>query len=597
MNLMEKKNKITEFFDNKIEELKQMHLVEYYIQEPCFRDIMRPFDVETLSLKDLQKMIYLYEYREEHPAVFGMLNDIYDNLDVDENLIQKRWVSRIPKELDFEEIMKRCTKRLIEIKKVQNQVDIEVSAFNDAVAAASPYMTDKKSRKKALKNLKSESKGTMTTYKYYTLIQEYYKELQQRERQYQSDIKKLTNHLKKVKNIILELPKYQNLDDIDFALLNEIDKDLNGIIDEKIYEIIFKSILEYQKERYDRYKLAKESLDQTEKQDTLRRMFSRFNIDFEGFDQDIKDYLYQLEDLNSFYDKMKSIGISKSTELTLDYIKMIQDISTKMIDSFKYLISHNLISTETFAKRLPEYQENEKRVLENSKIMLERRLNYSNNLYNEEILFNDPNKVEKTDKLLSSYRENITSADYNYFKDESNFDLLDILIENEIDIYCFDSYLLSKEDIKNLNKRLQICTMLDIDVYSEKGNLNRTFLLGNGFYCKEEELDEYLTNSKYIDQNIIEELEQVSRTEIDKTITSLPEVIALEEYVSDDNSCYNINGLIISRNKVLRNLTYFKNNNKLNENTIINSIFYNMNVNDEEVLKVKSIISKESVKN
>ena len=166
-------------------------------------------------------------------------------------------------------------------------------------------------------------------------------------------------------------------------------------------------------------------------------------------------------------------------------------------------------------------------------------------------------------------------------------DALDFLIENGLNISLLDNNKLTKEEMYNFIKRTQICLSLDIDIYTAGGNINRSFLLGKGFYCKAEDLDKYMLVSQLEDEEVIKELKEAKRDHINDEIYNLEGIKKLEGYRSEDGLTYEIEEMSLSRPKVMRNLTYFYEQNKITENNTLQSIIFNSNLENKEIEIIK----------
>ena len=187
---------------------------------------------------------------------------------------------------------------------------------------------------------------------------------------------------------------------------------------------------------------------------------------------------------------------------------------------------------------------------------------------------------------------------FNYLNDSYNFDIFDILIENGIDIDLLDENVLSKDDIENFIKRIYICLSLNIPIYTKSGNINRSFLLGNNFYAQDDSLDDYILKSRYENEELNNYIKNNLRNKIHYDINIIEEYKRLEMFKSKDELYYDIDGIIISRPKVMRNLTLFHNSNLINKDSILTSIIYNSYLSDEEIELIKKrIFSKVKRKN
>ena len=198
---------------------------------------------------------------------------------------------------------------------------------------------------------------------------------------------------------------------------------------------------------------------------------------------------------------------------------------------------------------------------------------------NEKVLLLDPNYLRQALLLAKKYSLDLNNEQILLsLTNKYIFDYLDILIElNIIDILKTDQSFLNG-DLPNIIKRIIICQKLNIKIINKNNKLLSMIKTGNNFYLNENELDEYIENSviNFISSKTLSKLTTSQRLELANPPKELD--------IYEKNGNYLINGIIISKNKVLRNLTICDN---LEEAILFGSI---LGLND--ILKIKETIQK-----
>lgn len=392
---------------------------------------------------------------------------------------------------------------------------------------------------------------------------------------------KRTSTIKKLEKIKVYLNdlNINNLDKIDFNLLNKIDSNM--------YKYIFEDLFKKQKETYDRvyydYDMSKKMLDAN----YLKQLFSKFNIDYYALNDDIKELLVNSKQIENLEKNMELLKIEKD-DITYELILFLLNTHTKIIREYVYYINSNIVSKKMLLNNLDLFSN--KDFIEKCMLMQNNNLSLLNKIYSDDILLKDKEDLIFNNKLLKIYKRNNEDNNYIYLYDSYNFDILDFLIENGLNATLLDNIFLSKLEVEKFIKRVLICQNLDIPLYTKSGNVNRSFLLGNNFYSTDDDLDDYILKSIYENEELIKYIKDNKRNIINYNINEIEAFIRLEDNYLFDELYYDINGIIISRAKVMRNLSLFYNNNMINEDTILASIIYNTNLSDEEIRLVKESI-------
>lgn len=374
----------------------------------------------------------------------------------------------------------------------------------------------------------------------------------------------------------------KNLNNLNFSLLQST---YFGALED-----IFKIVFDYQEQLYKKAQAINTNLNENETTVTIEDVLREENMLLSVASKEEKEQLLIEEDPLTFVKKIKALNITTNNILTKEFITLLDSYSLKEINGYSYLIEKGYISRDTAFKFMSETTSLDK-INANLEFLMEQKIDPKLPNYDENILFLPMEQLERNkDLLFTFYHKNKLDNNFNYLCDSLYMDVLDFFIENGLDLSLLDNNQLTKEEMYNFIKRTQICSSLDIDIYTPSGNINRSFLLGKGFYCKAEDLDEYRIVSDLEDGCVLEELKNAKRDHINEKIYTLEEVENLEKYRSEDGLTYEIEELILSRPKVMRNLTYFYEQNKITENNILQSIIFNSNLEDKEIETIKEKI-------
>ena len=283
--------------------------------------------------------------------------------------------------------------------------------------------------------------------------------------------------------------------------------------------------------------LSNQTLDELDKKLAFLKQYLSFVLEENNLPKILKTNIEILKSIAIYYQTEK---LSRQTILSLNILTN-EEIYTKVSNNIKLLPSQKNINEKVLLLD-PNYLR--------QALLLAKK--YSLDLNNEQIL------LSLTNKYI--------------------FDYLDILIElNIIDILKTDQSFLNG-DLPNIIKRIIICQKLNIKIINKNNKLLSMIKTGNNFYLNENELDEYIENSviNFISSKTLSKLTTSQRLELANPPKELD--------IYEKNGNYLINGIIISKNKVLRNLTICDN---LEEAILFGSI---LGLND--ILKIKETIQK-----
>lgn len=597
--------------EGRIEVLKKCRLAEYEIKAPYFEKAKNSLNVETIDIEELDRMLLLYEFREYPISMFIDLVNAYEeqkdstfleNMNSKGELPFFKTTNRKSKKIDidaFEDFY------VYDDEENEKEYDVDSEEFHKKMKESFAMVSKKdgkflsviKRAKKDFSNMhfkeyKDDMLEVLKKYDvlhYYTDLTDYYWELVEKNKKHKSKVRKEIKYLIALKEGLSNLKEQ-------YSLFDEGDFETIYLLAGEDYKKVGEEILKIQEEKWNRLNSEKVNLEKVVDFSKYNAIFLPFHIDFESLDQDIKEYIINEVEIDALVKKMSLLQVENEKNFDIDFIDCVLNTSDKILNGLVYLYHHDLITKEKMMKNIEDYVIDFDNINKNAFKMMRHGVSYKQEKYDEDILFVPEKEIENNEKLLNVYRKQVSSGDYNYLEDAKGFDVLDCLIENNIDLYSFDSYLLEGKEIDQFIKRMHICNELDIDIYTKSGNLNRSFLLGNKFYCKEDILDDYVLISNYENKEIDDFIRNNNRNHIHPNINKIKEFNKLEEYKTEDGLSYDIDGTLISRPKVMRNLTLFYELNKVDHDTILQSIIYNSNLNDGEISSIyNKLFEKEKI--
>ena len=358
--------------------------------------------------------------------------------------------------------------------------------------------------------------------------------------------------------------------------------------------------------------LQKETIDSIEKEKELSKLEilfkkSRFSID--NLNEKQVNNLIKYGNIDNIE---KILYLFTDSEIKLNDNFPIYDIlllsKTSIVSNILKLYSASIIS-EIFINNNPEifieeikeeYKEltpikepkynllnNNISQLKESKIDI-----YSLSKKDNSLLLMDSIELSSSLSLIQNYNLDYSkSNNYELLNDKSNIIIVDRFIELGLSDYIINHpHLITKKAVKRL-KRMELCKMLGIPLVVD-GKLNSKitnteFKIGKN-YISDDDIDKFVINSVpvYLDEKCYKILSENQNYNLE--INTIDE---LEKYKTNKLE-YNINGVIISRNKVLRNFQILTSRNETipRETILLNSIIYGSILDEEQIKKINNEI-------
>lgn len=416
-----------------------------------------------------------------------------------------------------------------------------------------------KSMKKAfvdeVKNLLNESEGLMLK-EDYNLMRNWYE---------------ITT--KEVKDIVKDAnKKIRSLEDLEYKL-KYINPERIIKIDDNTRNLLFDSEIRYHYlyltniHNYNLYKKEEEKNIEFNNNSLtkLEILFSKYGFNFNDFNEEEKNDIINKVNVSHVENILNSVKYSELLFIS-DYIgefaKIIISSKLEIIKFIDTLLKNKIIDKKFVLKHIE--------VLYNMEIFnnLFNNVNYLNsigiNLNNlakddsEILLLNNEEIITKTN-VLSEYSLNLDSEDIYNFEVLKNDKMLDLL-DNFIELGLKDIVLENPRYLQNAGfdivKRIIICNLIGVNPINKYHKIVGAVSTGNNFYVGPKDYDNFIIDYKQDYQNPIclKVLEENKKNIISPSTKSRVFIKKLDELYRKDELTYVIDGVIISRNRVMRNL-------------------------------------------
>ena len=341
---------------------------------------------------------------------------------------------------------------------------------------------------------------------------------------------------------------------------------ISKIPDEEVRLKVLQLVYEHNKEYYEQLLAEYNELSQNS---TIhyQRLLKENDIEIDA--QTIMQN--SVQNVKDMIAKLKSVGITNTK--VIGEILQITDIET-----FNQVISFFVNNTLTpkitditpmlFDKDSDEY----KNLLVNTKMIKEQGINPRNFEETQIIFISDPSIVQRNIEFLKAYsfdKSIIKGIDYRFLLNENLLEVLDLFIELGLESFLEEDLSILNY-YKNIN-RIRVMKELNIPITSL------------------DELKEILTTDQFLlsDEDIMKYVEQIDPTSI--KMDDIPdEIPRLKQFES--TRTYNINGVILSKNRVQRNYCESKDDEEI-ENKLMYSILHTSIMTQTEYETVKQSLT------
>lgn len=341
---------------------------------------------------------------------------------------------------------------------------------------------------------------------------------------------------------------------------------ISKIQDEEVRLKVLQLVYEHNKEYYEQLLAEYNELSQNS---TIhyQRLLKENDIEIDA--QTIMQN--SVQNVKDMIAKLKSVGITNTK--VIGEILQITDIET-FNQVISFFVNNTLTSKITditpmlFDKDSDEY----KNLLVNTKMLKEQGINPRNFEETQIIFISDPSIVQRNIEFLKAYsfdKSIIKGIDYKFLLNENLLEVLDLFIELGLESFLEEDLSILNY-YKNIN-RIRVMKELNIPITSL------------------DELKEILTTDQFLlsDEDIMKFVEQIDPTSI--KMDDIPdEIPRLKQFES--TRTYNINGVILSKNRVQRNYCESKDDEEI-ENKLMYSILHTSIMTQTEYETVKQSLT------
>lgn len=341
---------------------------------------------------------------------------------------------------------------------------------------------------------------------------------------------------------------------------------ISKIPDEEVRLKVLQLVYEHNKEYYEQLLAEYNKLSQNS---TIhyQRLLKENDIEIDA--QTIMQN--SVQNVKDMITKLKSVGITNTK--VIGEILQITDIET-FNQVISFFVNNTLTSKITditpmlFDKDSDEY----KNLLVNTKLLKEQGINPRNFEETQIIFISDPSIVQRNIEFLKAYsfdKSIIKGIDYKFLLNENLLEVLDLFIELGLESFLEEDLSILNY-YKNIN-RIRVMKELNIPITSL------------------DELKEILTTDQFLlsDEDIMKYVEQIDPTSI--KMDDIPdEIPRLKQFES--TRTYNINGVILSKNRVQRNYCESKDDEEI-ENKLMYSILHTSIMTQTEYETVKQSLT------
>ena len=383
----------------------------------------------------------------------------------------------------------------------------------------------------------------------------------------------------------------------------------NSIVDEKIRYMVLRFILIHNAKFQNQ---TVERLKQEETKSRIEKIFKNSCISFDSLRDEDKDRLTRYGNIDNMEKIMALLTESGLKIYNASYpICDILILSTPaIVSTINKMIKSNVISQE-FVKRNPSIfvKDINEEIMESASIKeasFDRIVGNVNLLRDNKIdafaisksknsnaLLQDKEQLENVLSIIRTYNLKYSSSNnYELFEDTSLVEIIDRFVELGLSRFISNNpKYVSKESFKYL-KRMDLCREMGIPLIVDNRLspkvLDQVFKVGKNV-INDEDISEYVPNSvnRFLDANAYK---AIYMNKGKANATSIVE--ELEQYSVSDLE-YNINGIIISKPKVLRNFTILEQDPGCSElsrsQKIFNAIIYGSVLDEQSINMISNV--------
>lgn len=469
--------------------------------------------------------------------------------------------------------------------------------FSNLICNISNAKLLSKRRNKIIKNVIKEyiKTNNLKIYQYYELMIKHYEKLYKNVKSAVTDVNRKISTLEKTERRIVEWPR------------KEMFK-----FDESFSKLCFDSKIEYEvllfkiKHNFDIQKQA-EQKNREYNDNSITKLdilFSKYGFNFNEIEQKEQNeiVLLEIETVEEILMQIRYSDLTFFSEYIDLFVKLIKFSNVRILKFFDSCLKNKVI-TKDF-------------LLENNQLLYD--INLFNKFFNNitslmsigiplnnkliQMIFSMDNEYLNYQlNILNEYNIDICDENFSSYELFKNNELLDYL-DQFIELGYKDCILKNPKYLNNVApdtiKRIMVAQLIGLSPLNNSGKFIGIITTGNGFYVGPDEYNKFIIDYKVRYQNPIclDILTKGSRNIISSSTKNNPIIKALDDAFMKDSLYYIIEGVIISRNRVMRNFELlFKNSGNINVSIydlLYQAILYNMvnNVSDEKLEEIYNCI-------
>ena len=312
----------------------------------------------------------------------------------------------------------------------------------------------------------------------------------------------------------------------------------------------------------------------------------------------LNDFIIDSEKLKEFLDTLKENGFPITSVNDKDFFMALlnsdNDSLTRILGYYKTGAFSLSFLKEHYSQIISDKDEC---IFRNFNIFRNESAPFSSEQYDCNFLLMDSEELERRINLAKSYGLELIKDEnvFNLIKNIELFDLVDFALEHQLPV---SEVLKVTDDFEGFRKRVIISENFGLDVLTDEEEIVYGIKNGGSFFLNCTDIDELILDTTPLREvkSMKECLDSVPRIELD----SVSELIrTLDESFLDSNDLrYNFNGVLISRNKVLRNSNALKEmfSNAREDEILYQSIIYKTILSDDEIDTINQCLFKNKEK-
>ena len=287
-----------------------------------------------------------------------------------------------------------------------------------------------------------------------------------------------------------------------------------------------------------------------------------------------------LDDVEKMLQQLAKQGINRPMVL----LEILQKSNLETITNYLSLVDKGIIPTELLTSNLAMFDPTSKdyeNIMRNLSVIKEKKINPHNFKATPQVLLTSSQRFKTNVETLASYDlmgSLKTGIDASFMASQDLASAIDTLLELGYEVNLEESLeLLNHKDKFN---RLKLLKTLNMPVTSTEELL--TILTTDKFFVPDSKIEEYIYNAaEFKLPTRIEKLPTPKKTN--------PDVPKLEDYTATPRT-YSFDGIIISKNKVARNLSEIATTGRTSDR-LAYGVLKGSTLTDEEVEKIVTVLS------